>query len=158
VSRSYSKVPYRRDSEYFKIRDIRILNRASIHQELVNPDYGDALFVSNKKLFSHWHYYRKYRSKKEIRNEYFLEIRNILNGYTERYMSWDEDYTEAYNYFRGCLSDDVRIYPFEWLLSKKVREIIKSWQGKPLDVLDYLAQHGYIEKAVRQQFRKETRK
>ena len=158
MSRSNSKVPPRECSEYTNKRDVRVLNRSSIHQEMVNPEYGDEVFSLGKKLSSPRRGFYGYRRRKEIRNGYFLEIRNILNGYTERYMSWDEAFTEAYNYFRGCLSDDVRIYPFEWLLSKKAREKLKSWQGKPFDVLDYLTRHGYIEKTVQQQFQKETRK
>jgi len=154
VSRSYSKFPSQSDSEYFKIRDIRVRNRASIHQELMNPDYGDVLFVSNKKLLSHWHYYREYRTKKGIRKDFNLAIRNILNGYSDRYMSWEEAFIEAYNYFRGCLSDDVRIYPFEWLNSRKVRMVIKEWQGNPFDILKFLTDHGYIEKAIRLKFKK----
>jgi hypothetical protein len=158
VSRSYSKVPPRKCSDYFKKKDIRIRNRSCIHQEMVNPEYGDTVFLPEKKLSSPWRGFRSYRSKREIRNGYFLEIRNILNGYAERYMSWKEAFIEAYNYFRGSLSDDVRIYTFEWLNPKEAREAVKNWKGKPLDVLGYLASHGYIEKAVRQQFKKETAK
>jgi len=154
VSRSYSKFPSRRDSEYFKIRDIRVRNRASIHQELVNPDYGDALFVSNKKLLSHWLYYREYRTRKGIRKDFNLEIRKILNGCTDRYMSWDEPFIESFNYIRGGLFGEVQIYPFEWLNSRKVRMVIKEWQGNPFDVLKFLTDHGYIEKAIRLKFKK----
>ena len=130
MSRSYNKVPPRKCSDYINKRDVRACDSSSIHQEMANPEYGDAVFLSEKKRSSPWRSFRRYRSISEILNGYFLEIRNIHNSHIERYLSWDEAFIEVYNYFRGCLSDDVRIFHFEWLMPKKTRAVIKSWQGR----------------------------
>lgn len=159
MSRSYRKVPPRKCSDYTNKRDIRIRDRASIHREMTNPEYGDAVFLSEKKLSSPWRGFTRYRGKKEIRDGYFLEIRNILNGYSTRLgASLEEDFIEIFRSIRNNPAGNALAYLFEWLNPKKAREAIKSWQGEPLDVLGYLASHGYIEKAVRQQFKKETAK
>jgi hypothetical protein len=159
VSRSFGKVPPLWPSEYNKEKDIRVRNRSSMHQEMVNPDYGEVLFLIEKKLSLSWPSYRDYKCKKEIRNRYFLDIRNILNGYTDRYcVSWHEDFMDIFNCIRAPYSDDSRIYHFEWINSKKAKAVIKSWTGKPLDVLEYLTRCGLIEQAVRREFKKQTAK
>jgi hypothetical protein len=73
-------------------------------------------------------------------------------------MSWDKAFIEVFNSIRGFVISGMRLYPFDWLESKKAMAVIKNWKGKPVDVLAYLTRHGFIEQAVRRQLMKDTAK
>jgi hypothetical protein len=127
-------------------------------KEMKSLNYGDVIFPIPEDYFSES--YKTIVSKKEIRNEYFLEIRNILNGYSSRnHEACDESFIDYFNQIKGLTrDDDGRLYEWDWLNTKPVKRVIKAWKGQPLDVLEYLTHHGYIEKAVRQECKTVTAK
>jgi hypothetical protein len=104
-------------------------------------------------------------SAREIRSDFFLEIRNILNGYTDPYdHDCAADFLESFNYIKNPLSPYLSarrnrtMSRFDWLNLKEAKEIIKQWEGEPFDVLYCLARRGIIEKAVRIKMKRLTRK
>jgi len=163
VSRSYRKFPSYR-SEIWKDSSFRTRNRLCIYREMRSPDYGDVVFPVPKEYFEISRR-KDFDLKKETRDKYFLEIRNILNGYTgplHYYTNYvfDEIFIEDFNRIKGGISgsNGGRGYYFEWLNNKKVKEAVKSWTGEPLEVLAYVTHRGYIEQAIRQQVKVDTRK
>jgi hypothetical protein len=110
--------------------------------------------------------------KNEIRQRYFCEIQETLNRYTihNRYTMYhsdllrtDEIYVELINRIKG-LTPNTDIgwewyfqwpltFHFEWLNDKKVKRAVKAWGGEPFDLLKYLTDKGYIEKAVCLEFK-----
>ena len=159
MSRSYRKAP----SDYREIwtdKSFRIRNRLCIHREMRNPDYGDAVFPVQKECFDIIRC-KNFDLKKETRDKYFLEIRNILNGYAGRYNDHaDEIFIEYFNRIKGFIPDNDAgwEYCFEWLNNKKVKGAFKSWSEEPLKVLKYLTDNGLIEQAVRIKIKLSTRK
>ena len=157
MSRSYQKV-LSHLSEIWVDKSFRRRNRLCIHREIKNPEYGDVVYPVQKEYFEISRY-KNFDLKQEIRNKYFLEIRNILNGYAYRYSAQaDEIFIYFCDRIKGLTPDDGRKYEYEWLNSKKVRNAIKTWAGEPLNVLKYLTDNGFIEEAVRREFKLTTRK
>ena len=147
MSRSYCKA----QSYFREIRldkSFRAKNRQCIKQEIKNPYFGDVVFPVYKECYDISRG-KNYRLKKEIRDEYFLGIRNILNGYSSQNGDpYDKAFIEIYTKIK-CLIPDYWLYrEYEWLGLKEIRKVIKTWSGKPLEVLSYLAHQGLIEKAV----------
>jgi len=152
VSRSYRKVL----SDYSEIwtdDSFRTRNRLCIHREMRNPDYGDVVFPIRKECFDIIRC-KNFELKKETRDKYFLEIRNILNGFRD----WDAGFIELCDIIKGILPDIGGNYGHEWLNSKRVKKAIKTWSGKPLKVLKYLTDNGLIEQAVRLKIKLSIRK
>ena len=161
MSRSYCKVLNFKEVEVDK--SFRVLNLVCIRQEIKNRDPGDVVFPVYKKCVRVWGSGHKPPvSTKEIRDGYFLEIRNILNGYVSsaRYCheAPNEDFIEQCNRIKGLIPCDGRKYDFEWLNSKGVQKIIKTWAGEPLEVLKELADSGFIEEVVRREYKLGTGK
>ena len=165
MSRSYCKVLNYKEVEVYK--SFRVRNLMCIHREMKSHDFGDVIYPNYTKdcvnVPSRGH--KPPVSKKEIREGYLLEIRNILNGYTvhshyyyDHYEAPGEDFIEQCNRIKGLIPDDGRKYEFEWLNTKEVQRAIKTWTGEPLEVLKYLTDNGLIEEAVRRQYRLNTKK
>ena len=172
MSRSYCKVLEYKEVEV--IKSFRNQNRLCIHQEMRNPDYGDIIFPDYKEcVYCPSRGHKPPVSEKEIRDKYFLQIRNILNGYYQKWWKtcWSRDadsqenFTEAYNCikrgespsrFDWLNSKGENQSRFDWLNPKKVKRIIKNWTGEPLKVFKYLTDNGFIEEAVRQRYKVTT--
>ena len=158
MSKSYRKVL----SDYSEIwtdKSFRIRNRLCIHREMRNPDYGDVVFPIQKEYFEIIRC-KDFDLRKETRDKYFLEIRNILNGYADSYSNHaDETYIEDFNRIKGFIpGNDTWGCYCEWLNNKKVKKAVKSWSGEPLKILKYLTDTGLIEQAVRLKTKLSTRK
>jgi hypothetical protein len=129
-----------------------------------NPEYGEVVFPIVSEVSDPWdndcchHLY----SKKEIRDEYFSQIRNILNGYTNNCGWRSEDsyecFIESFNRIKGLLSPTSKHSPLEWLNLKEAKAIIKNWTGEPIDVLYYLTCNKVIERAVIHELRQRNKK
>lgn len=139
---------------------IRMKEKTAIHNESANPEYGEAVFPKYRRLDrSSWFSIprRHPLAKKYIRDKYFTEIRNILNGYKDYREqldeSFDESFIEEYNKIKGLIIDDGRKHKFEWLTLKPVRKVIKAWTGEPFEALKCLTDNGFIEQAVRREFK-----
>ena len=161
MSRSYCKaLKYREDNESWIDKSFRARNRQCINLEMRNPDYGDVVFPIYREYFEKWGYGCKSPAyKKEIRDKFFLEIRNILNGYTNRNgEAEDESFLRIYLRIKGLLPADGRKYQYEWLNARQLRKVIKNWPGEPLETLKYLTDHGFIEKAVQINIKRSTKK
>ena len=143
-------------------RSMRVRERLIIHQIMSSEDYDDVIFPLVGEVSDPWccdNYSNALVFKKEIRDEYFLEIRNILNGFSDRYvMPSDETFIEAYQIIKGLIPYDGWSFCFEWLNLKAVKKAVKSWKGEPLDVLKYLTDKGFIEQAVVSECKKRTAK
>ncbi|MDR1445684.1 MAG: hypothetical protein LBI90_02185 [Treponema sp.] len=100
-----------------------------------------------------------YRScKKEIRDDYFKEIRDILNGYSDRHDNYKELFLDCFNRIKGLLPIEGRGFRFEWLAFGKAKAIIRKWEEDPLDVLSYLACAKAIEEAANHEYKRRNRK
>jgi hypothetical protein len=163
MSRSYCKFPsgpYRGhdsgDSPYW--RRFRNLELNGLKKEMYASVYGEVVFPRYHKDGYHTCY-----PLKEIRDEYFEDIRNILNGFIIH--SYDgtlrEDSQSAFIQHYNTIKNGEKPYTerqvssFEWLFDKDVRAVIKGWQGTALDVLYYLTKHRFIEKSAIRKHRKE---
>jgi len=171
MSKSYRKYLSWPSSEFNPLdwHSIRNEERKCIHAELNNPAPGDILFPqhygSQKGSWSSSSRY--YYSKTEIRNEYFKEIRNILNGYQDwhwfsrriqgelPYEDYQENFIYAYNLIK---SSDGKLTSFNWLNTREAKEAVKNWEGDPLEILHYLTSTGIIEIAVRNECRRLLKK
>ena len=163
-------------------RFMRTRERLSIHREMTSEVHGDVVFPIVKEVSDPWNddSYSSglYRHKKETRDGYFTEIRNILNGYQkwwslrhrERHSEQPEkDYQKTFieSFYRikkegspDCVKTSRYEWPltFEWLNIREVKEAVKKWEGDPLDILHYLAYSGIIEKAVRDECKRMLKK
>jgi hypothetical protein len=163
MSRSYRKfpfVPYRghdsRDSPPWWW--FRNLERNGIRKEMSATVYGEIVFPRYRK-----HGYHSCYPLKDIRDEYFKNIRNILNGYNEYSYNGvlkedsQSDFIQHFNTIKNGEKpyEERQVSSFEWLYDKDVRAVIKGWQGNVLDVLYYLTNHRFIEKAAIRKHRKE---
>jgi hypothetical protein len=145
-------------------KHMRAREHLMIHREMISADYGDVIFPIVSEVSSPWYddSYRYILFKKEIRDKYFLEIRNILNGYIDR--KWhreevsDEIFIEEYRRIKGLIPDAGQKFSFEWLNVKSVRNVIKTWSGEPFEIFGYLTRHRLIEQAVSQEFKITTAK
>jgi hypothetical protein len=110
--------------------------------------------------------HRYYHSASEIRDEYFTEIRNILNGHREiRRYGYESDTFDAEKHFlhcytviRGTEPDDGAGKDYDWLNTAEARAAVKAWKGEPLDILPMLTRRNIIEKAVAIEVKKRNRK
>ena len=146
MSRSYCKAPrYYREIRLDK--SFRAKNRQCIIQETKNLHYGEVIFPVYKEYYD-ISGYKNYLLKKECRDEYFLEIRNIVNGYS--YLNddpYDKAFIEICARIKGFFPHDGN-FRYEWLKLKEIQKVIKTWSGDPFEVLIYLTHQGFIEKAV----------
>jgi hypothetical protein len=119
--------------------------------ESQKAEYGDVVFPIVEEASDPWSEdcYASLISKKEIREEYYIEVRNILNGHINSRSDYEEDFMEDYRHIKWNTETMHRI-KFEWLKLKEAQQIIKKWEGDPLSVLYYLVRNGIIEKAVTQ--------
>ena len=181
MSRSYRKFLSLKSYEFWPPywSAIRRTERQCCRKELYSIERGDVIFPR---------YYgagdgswtgsnRIYYAKRVIRDNYFTEIRNILNGYQE-WDSWRgrdryanqprEDYQKAFiDSFNGIkrgspygVKTSRYEWPltFEWLNIREVKEAVKNWEGDPLDILYYLTNSGIIAKAVQDECKRMSRK
>ena len=132
---------------------MRTRERILIHKVMSCEDYDDVIFPIVKDVSDPWNedsYTNSLVFKKEIREDFFLEIRNILNGYSNQGGEpYDEAFADTCAGIKGLVPDDGRYFGYEWLNLKEIRKIIKTWTGEPLEALKYLTDKGFIEKAVR---------
>jgi len=154
MSRSYGK-----SSEAYAIgrgwhKSMRARERLIIHKILSSADFDDVIFPLKNEISDLWdgdYFSNSLVFKKEIRDRYFLEIRNILNGFCHK--NYDENFfeqfIEAYHTIKDSDHNNGIESNFEWLNIKAVKKAVKNWKGEPLDILKYLTQKGLIEKAVR---------
>jgi len=158
VSRSYRK-GISGCREIWTDKNFRIRNSLCIHREMRNPDYGDIVFPIRREYFDIIRC-KDFDLRKETRDKYFLEIRNILNGYADRYNDYaDETFIEDFNRIKGFIpNNDIWEYCFEWLNNKKIKKAIKSWSGEPLKILKHLTDKGLIEQVVRLKIKLSKRK
>ena len=155
--RSFNKALNDEDFTISNWPSVRMKEGKAIHDELVNPEYGEAIFpnyhgLDRSRCFSilRWHpLYFKF-----IREWYFEEIRNILNGYSDDKRNWAKLFlNDFYGIKSGTLCNDKKSI-FEWLNFKQVRKAIKNWTGDPFDILKYLSDNRLIEQAVSSKFKK----
>ena len=158
MSRSYRK-GISGCREIWTDKNFRTRNRLCIHREMRNPDYGDIVFPIRREYFDIIRC-KDFDLRKETRGKYFLEIRNILNGYADRYNDYaDEIFIEDFNRIKGFIpNNNIWEYCFEWLNNKKVKKAIKSWSGEPLKILKHLTDKGLIEQVVRLKIKLSKRK
>ena len=166
MSRSYRKFLSQQHNE-FEPPDwslFRNNEKMCIREEYNNPEIGDVIFPEyyGSRKFSWFCSKRYYYPKKSIRDTYFTEIRNILNGYIENYYwiykDYQQSFFEAFNNIKNKVSPDGKKSCFDWLNTRTAREIVKKWERDPLDVLYYLTKSGAIEKAVRAECKRITKK
>jgi hypothetical protein len=180
MSRSFGKIGVGYSIGWDGQKRMRAHERSMIHREMMSFDYGDVIFptmaseiwfprhgICYKHKFSLKKKIRDY--KMEIRDRYFLEIKNILIGHygyigdtllkrLRGKVFFDEIFLEEYRRIKGLVPDNGREFSFEWLELKAVRKVIKTWSGEPLEVLRDLTQHGFIEQAVCREFKITTSK
>jgi hypothetical protein len=118
-----------------------------------NDEYGEVIFPIVSEVSDPWSddCGNCLYLKEEIRDEYFSEIKNILNGY-------DDHFLEYFSRIKGILPSNGKGSWYEWLNLKEAKAVIKKWEGDPLDVLYYLTNAKIIEKAVNCEFYKRNRK
>jgi hypothetical protein len=138
------------------------LEKQCLHEERKDDFQGDVVFPENgvyRKAFSNWDpRHRFYFSKNEIRKEYFADIGKILNGYCRQYTEeWQSVFIFAFDSIKND-AELAKYHEFEWLKNREIRRAIKVWEGNPFDVLSFLTQHGFIEKAVREEYERIMRK
>jgi hypothetical protein len=146
---------------------MRARERLMIHQEMRSEVYGDVIFPLISEVSDPWGgdccSYGLYHYKKETRDNYFTEIRNILNSENLR-ENYRKTFIESfYRIKRGESPDEIKTshyetLRFEWLNIREVKEAIKKWEGDPLDILYYLTHAGIIETAVRNEYKRMSRK
>ncbi|WP_026043584.1 hypothetical protein [Treponema primitia] len=162
MSRSYRKFPSDQCSEYWgpDWRCIRTKERQCIHEEMRTPEKGDIIFpryhATGDGSWSSSS--RFYYPKKRVWDKYTTEIRNILNGYSDHYDDFEDDFLIDFNHIRVFKYYDGVLLHFDWLKSKEAKRIIKAWEGKPLDVLYCLNSHRIIEKAAQHALNRMVRK
>jgi hypothetical protein len=128
---------------------MRVRERMQIHRIMRGNE--DIMFPKEREVSDVWntdsdsvHRY----SKKEIRDGYMTEINCILNNSNVEHVYASKDgFLLWFNIIRGK-EKHVGGRWLEWLENKEIKNVIKKWKGKPLDVLYYLVHSGLIEKAV----------
>jgi hypothetical protein len=169
MSRSYGKCDDRGSSmDKYWHRSLRCRERECVHKEMLSEEYGDVVFPIVIEVSDPWSgdYGRSPCIKGFIREKFFTEIRNILNGYIHySYGNENEDseemFLKCFNKIKKGLShiDGYRYnYNYVWLKSKEIKKAIKAWEGDPINILYYLAHAGLIEKAVNIEYRKKNKK
>jgi len=168
MSRSYRKFLSWPSSEFEPVEwpGIRVKERRCIHDEFHCAEHGEVLFPAyHRTREASWSSSsRIYQSKKDIRDEYFKETRDILNSYQNWRYGREYDY-DGYEFFiydfnrirSGVCLDGINSR-FEWLNSREAKEAVKNWEGDPLDIIDHLAHSGMIERAVCRECRRMSRK
>jgi hypothetical protein len=133
----------------------RSRERTCLYKECHNEEYGDVTFpfknIDGFWYRDDWHF--SYPSIHHIRKEFYTEIQYILNNFADKHHYYYDDYLKEYNIARiGTHSFHDRYGYFDryrWVHLKKIREVIKEWQGNPVDVLYYLIENNTIEQALR---------
>ena len=154
MSESYGKSSKGRPIGRGWHRSMRAREKLTIHKIKSSLDYDDVIFPVRNEISDLWEndsFSNSLVYKKEIRDSYFLEIRNILNGFSYKSYgrNYYEEFIEAYQSIKNPEHDDGRDSDFEWLNVKVVKKAVRNWKGEPLDVLKHLTQKGLIEQAVR---------
>ena len=169
MSRSYMKFPTRPgddDLGSLEWDTFRTKERQCILDEIRNleSEYGDVIFPIYYGSKGRWRSSKWINIfKREIRNDYLKEIRDILNGfreqrYREEYDDHEEIFTEEFNRIKNMEGRAVKKYLLEWLNIREAKEAVKNWDGDPVDILYYLVNAGIIERAVRLEVKKRLRK
>jgi hypothetical protein len=116
-----------------------------------NADYGDVVFPKPYRAAENsWSSrHRYYDSAKNIRKKYTTEIRNILNGYTDRYNDFENYFLEDFIHIKTCMHLNGYELTFKWLNNKRAKKAIRDWKGDPLEVLWHLNRRGLLEGAVK---------
>ena len=130
MSRSFGKSskghPMSRDWH----RKMRARERMLIHREMFSTEYGDVIFPTEREVFVPWdddYSHHNLCYTKETRDDYYTEIRNILNGHKE-WSAWRgerysepprEDYQKAFiesfnRIKRGESPEGTRMYPLSF--------------------------------------------
>jgi hypothetical protein len=149
---------------------IRVRERRCVYEEKRNPEYGEAVFPRYRGVGAYqWgQHHRQYQSISKIRDTYYAEINHILNDFSD--LHHDNDYRKSYKesflenlrkikgiplppFPKNKYGQEPKTVWFEWLDCGEIRQIIREWEGEPLDVLYYLAHNGYIEKAVQRRIK-----
>jgi hypothetical protein len=162
MSRSYRKYPSWNNGEYdgHDWGSARQNERSCLRKALKSNPECDVMFPL---YFKDGGKYRYYHSASEIRDEYFTEIRNILNGYHEAFRHGyeadaEEYFLHCYNIIRGTEPDDDTRKRFAWLNTAEAAALVKAWKGEPLAILPLLTRRKIIEKAVAVEVKKRNRK
>jgi gamma-glutamylcyclotransferase (GGCT)/AIG2-like uncharacterized protein YtfP len=140
-------------------------------------EYGDVIFPIVSEVSDPWSgdTYRNEIVKKSIREDYFIEIRNILNSYTygKEYIyaingpeyritgplyDFPKLFLEHFDRVKGITRNDGQESYFKWLNLKEAKEAIKRWDGNPEDILYYLTHSKIIERAVEIEYSKRVQK
>ena len=94
-----------------------------------------------------------------------MEIRNILNGFNYTKYEWskfknyyDEFIDIFYRIKNGKKIKKRRLLFKEWLDYKEIQNVIKRWEGEPIDVIYYINRIGLIEKALNWEIKMYLRK
>jgi hypothetical protein len=161
MSRSYRKFSSQPTSEFEAVDwgGIRANERRCVFDEMRAPEKGDVIFPryyasgDGSWSSSSRYYYPEYK----ILEDYTTEIRNILNGYCDRWEDFEADFMDCYTQIRNCDSGSRPSY-FEWLNTREAKKTIKDWKGEPLEVLSYLNHQRIIEGAVKIEQRRMVRK
>jgi hypothetical protein len=156
MSRSYGKAAKGYPMERSWHKTLRAHERLAIHREMTGADYGDVVFPIPREVsdpYSGDCYTQALVFKEVIRDEYFKDIRGILNRRIQIFSGCEDTFIEEFHMIKGLIPDDEREFRYEWLKLKAVRRVIKAWEGEPLEVLRYLTHKGFIEQAVRREFK-----
>jgi hypothetical protein len=128
---------------------------------MASHEFGSAAFPLHKKFLIASNG-KRCIFKGEIRKGFCLGIRHVLNGHSDRGgPAMDEAFIEAVNEIKGASTGDGRfkwLKWLEWLQDRKIRAAIKAWAGDPFESLMYLAHRGFIERAVRREFKLQAAK
>jgi hypothetical protein len=101
MSRSYKKFASCESHEFDSMAGEKSAKQRYLHKELYANEYGDAVFPQYTNHGERTGYTLPDFSKKAILNRYFTEIRNILNGYSDRYKDYQEDFKDLRIWFAG---------------------------------------------------------
>ena len=163
MSRSYSKtLPGGTTFRRKKNKRFRARCRVCIRKETINPEFGETVFPHYKKFFVSFGG-KDYVFKNDIRQEFNLEISQIINGYSCKHFGrdapkMDKCFIETVNEIKGVIPEKRKAYRFEWLDGRKTKRAIKAWRGNPFDVISYLTRHGLIEQEIRRRLKMRTGK
>ena len=153
-------------------KSYRAICRMLIQREIFRSESDDIVYPSYKGFYTASRG-KTYNNLARIRRSYFLDINNILNAYTDKYgFSQDECFLDAFGLIKKGLPCNEKtyrdiienvhsrklMYVFGWVNDKNIKKAIKVWNGSPFDLLKYLSDHRFIEKAVHTKFKTQTAK
>jgi hypothetical protein len=146
MSRSFGKMEKGRPMDRSWHKTMRARERLAIHREMKSADYGDVVFTMPREVsdpYSGDCYTHALVFKRVIRDRYYEEINSIFKG----------DGEPLEELIKSLIHGDGREFRYDWLKLKAVQRVIRNWEGEPLEVLRYLTHKGFIEQAVRREFK-----